>query len=137
MPAKVRVYELARQLGMSNAEILDLCASLGIGAKSHSSSIVEAQADRLRRKAEREGLTRDPIPEPEEDKPVKKAAAKKKAAKKKPPPRKKAAAKKAAPTATPEEQTPAATAPKVASGAAAKLAPEPVVSSGSATPIPP
>ncbi len=68
MAAKVRVYELARELGLSNKEVLDLCSALGIGVKSHSSSIVDAQADRLRRKAEREGLVREPIVEPEEPK---------------------------------------------------------------------
>ena len=78
MPNNIRVYELARELGMTNAETLDLAESLGIGVKSHSSSIVDAQADRVRRKAEREGLVRDE--QPEEPKPVKKAA--KKAAKK-------------------------------------------------------
>ncbi|MEC7506570.1 MAG: translation initiation factor IF-2 N-terminal domain-containing protein, partial [Actinomycetota bacterium] len=82
MPNNIRVYELARELGMTNAETLDLAESLGIGVKSHSSSIVDAQADRVRRKAEREGLVRDE--QPEEPKPVKKAAKKsaKKAAKK-------------------------------------------------------
>ncbi|MCB1284272.1 MAG: hypothetical protein KDB20_08095, partial [Microthrixaceae bacterium] len=48
---------------MTNKETLDLCESLGIGVKSHSSSIIEAQADRVRRKAEREGLIRDQQPE--------------------------------------------------------------------------
>ncbi|MEC8815636.1 MAG: translation initiation factor IF-2 N-terminal domain-containing protein, partial [Actinomycetota bacterium] len=57
------MYELARELGMTNAEVLDLCESLGIGVKSHSSGIVEAQADRARRKAQREGLVRDVQPE--------------------------------------------------------------------------
>jgi len=56
VPKKIRVYELARELGISNKETLDLCEALGIGVKSHSSSIVDAQADRVRRKAEREGL---------------------------------------------------------------------------------
>ena len=65
MPKKIRVYELARELGMENKEALDLCLSLGIGVKSHSSSVEDAQADRVRRKAEREGLIREPIPEPE------------------------------------------------------------------------
>ena len=59
MTAKIRAYELAQELGLSNAEVLDLCNALGIGAKSHSSSIVDAQADRVRRKAEREGLIRN------------------------------------------------------------------------------
>ena len=102
MPNNIRVYELARELGMTNAETLDLAESLGIGVKSHSSSIVDAQADRVRRKAEREGLVRDE--QPEEPKPAKKAAKKstKKAAKKatkkatKKAATKKAAAKKAA-----------------------------------------
>jgi len=52
----IRVYELARELGMANAQVIDLCSSLGIGVKSHSSGMVEAQADRVRRKAERDGL---------------------------------------------------------------------------------
>ena len=92
MAAKVRVYELARELGLSNAETLELCDALGIGAKSHSSSIVDAQADRVRRKAEREGLIRE-VPPEEEEKPEEKAPAKKKAAvsSKKPPAKKRAA----------------------------------------------
>jgi len=56
----VRVYELARQLGMTNAEVIKLCGSLGVDVKSHSSGMVEAQADRVRRKAESEGLTSEP-----------------------------------------------------------------------------
>tara|TARA_B100001123_G_scaffold435551_1_gene564320 strand:- start:11425 stop:14124 length:2700 start_codon:yes stop_codon:yes gene_type:complete len=56
----VRVYELARQLGMTNAEVIELCGSLGVDVKSHSSGMVEAQADRVRRKAESEGLIREP-----------------------------------------------------------------------------
>jgi translation initiation factor IF-2 len=77
LPANIRVYELARELGLTNKETLDLCSALGIGVKSHSSSIVDAQADRVRRKAEREGLVRDVQPEepPVEKKGGKKAAA--------------------------------------------------------------
>ncbi len=70
---RIRVYELARELGLSNKETLDLCAALGIGVKSHSSSIEDAQADRVRRKAEAEGLKRDVQPE-EPPKKAKKAA---------------------------------------------------------------
>ena len=93
MAAKIRVYELARELGISNAETLDLCGALGIGAKSHSSSIVDAQADRVRRKAEREGLVREtPVEEetPEPEAPKKKAAV---VSSKKAPPTKAAASK--------------------------------------------
>jgi len=63
LAARIRVYELARELGLTNKETLDLCESLGIGVKSHSSSIEDAQADRVRRKADAEGLRRDAQPE--------------------------------------------------------------------------
>ena len=63
MPKKIRVYELARELGLTNKEALDMCIDLGIGVKSHSSSIEDAQADRARRKADREGLRRAVQPE--------------------------------------------------------------------------
>ena len=75
----LRVHELAKELGMSNQETLDLCGKLGIGVKTQSSTIIEQQADRVRAKAEREGLVREQ--QPDEPKPVKKAA--KKAAPKK------------------------------------------------------
>ena len=63
MPKKIRVYELGRELGLTNKEALDLCIQLGIGVKSHSSSIEEQQADRVRRKADQEGLRRPVEPE--------------------------------------------------------------------------
>ncbi|MBI1844884.1 MAG: translation initiation factor IF-2 N-terminal domain-containing protein, partial [Actinobacteria bacterium] len=83
LAAKIRVYELARELGLTNKETLDLCDVLGIGVKSHSSGIVEAQADRVRRKADALGMRRDVQPEePESAKAAtKKAPAKKAAAK--------------------------------------------------------
>ena len=100
MAKNLRVHELAKELGMTNAETVDLCGKLGVPVKSHSSSLNEAYADMVRRRAERDGLTRDEQPaEPEpEKKPAKKAAAKKAPAKKaaaKKAPAKKAAAKKA------------------------------------------
>src|SRR3954447_2495201 len=65
---RIRVYELARELGLSNKEALDLCERLRIGVKSHSSSIEDPQADRVRRLADAEGLRRptqpDADPEP-------------------------------------------------------------------------
>ena len=111
------MYELARELGLTNKETLDLCVALGIGVKSHSSSVVEPQADRVRRKAEREGLVRDVQPE-EPEAPAKKAAAKKTAAKKAP--AKKAPAKKAAAKKTADE-------PDEAEAAVAPAEPEPAI----------
>jgi len=72
LPKKIRVYELAKELGLTNKEGLELALSLGIGVKSHSSSIEEAQADRVRRKADAEGLRR-PV-QPEETAPAHKAS---------------------------------------------------------------
>lgn len=68
MAAKIRLHELARELNFSNKETLDLCVALGIGVKSHSSSIEDAQADRVRRKVEREGIVSKTGPEPEKPK---------------------------------------------------------------------
>ncbi|HTW97895.1 MAG TPA: translation initiation factor IF-2 N-terminal domain-containing protein, partial [Acidimicrobiales bacterium] len=66
MAKRIRLYELARELGMTNQEVLDLSVALGIGVRSHSSSIEDAQADRVRRRAERDGLVRTSQPaEPE------------------------------------------------------------------------
>ena len=69
---------------MTNAEAVDLCGKLGVPVKSHSSSLQEAYADMVRRRAERDGLTRpEQPPDPESEvKAAKKAAAKKTAAKK-------------------------------------------------------
>ena len=75
MAAKIRVHELAKELGLTNKEALDLSLSLGIGVKSHSSGMEGAQADRVRRKADREGLIRDVQPE-EPPKVTKKAGSK-------------------------------------------------------------
>jgi translation initiation factor IF-2 len=141
---KIRIHELAKELGMTNAEVLDLCGVLGVAAKGPSSSLAEAYADMVTRRAERDGLTRDE--QPEEPKPAKKTAAKKKAAAKKKPAAKKAAAtKKAAasdeaaaakadePAAATEEP---ATAPAPAAEAPAEpqptVAPEPAVSESAA-----
>ncbi len=74
----MRVHELAKELGLTNQETLDLCNKLGIGVKTQSSTIIEQQADRVRVRAQREGLVR--AEQPAEPKPPKKATAKKPAA---------------------------------------------------------
>ncbi|MET0896195.1 MAG: translation initiation factor IF-2 N-terminal domain-containing protein, partial [Acidimicrobiia bacterium] len=73
---KIRVYELARELGVENQVVLDLAERLKIGVKSHSSSIDDPSADRVRRLADSEGLRREPIvdePEPPKEAPKKAA----------------------------------------------------------------
>jgi translation initiation factor IF-2 len=103
----MRVHELAKELGMTNAEVMDLCGVLGVPVKSHSSSLNEAYADMVRRRAHRDGLTRDE--QPEEPKPEKKTAAKKTAAAKKAPAKK--AAEPSEEAAAPEVAEPASAEP--------------------------
>ncbi|MGA0879532.1 MAG: translation initiation factor IF-2, partial [Ilumatobacteraceae bacterium] len=110
-----KVSELAKKLGMTNAEMLDLCRANSVAAKTPQSTLVEAFVPMLERKARAQGLVRDV--QPEEDKPVKKAAAPKKAASKgatdevdesapKKAPVKKAAAKTVAPKKAADPETP-------------------------------
>ena len=78
MAKNLRVHELAKELGLTNTEAVDLCAVLGIPVKSHSSSLNEAYSDMMRRRAHRDGLVRDEQPpEPEKLETAKKVAAKK------------------------------------------------------------
>jgi translation initiation factor IF-2 len=63
---KIRIYELARELGVENEVVLELANELKIGVKSHSSSIEDPMADRVRRLADSKGLRREkPAEEPE------------------------------------------------------------------------
>ena len=104
------MYELARELGLTNKETLDLCEALGIGVKSHSSSVVDAQADRVRRKAEREGLIRDeqpPEPDKKPAKATKKAESKKSGSGSSTTPPKAARAARPGASASPNEKVPA------------------------------
>jgi len=45
---KVRIYELSRDLGLDNKDVLDAAEKLGVAAKSHSSSISDDEAVRIR-----------------------------------------------------------------------------------------
>jgi translation initiation factor IF-2 len=60
---KIRVHELSKELGMTSKELLGLAQKLGIGASSPSASIEDAQADRIRRRADADGLRREVQPE--------------------------------------------------------------------------
>ncbi len=46
--AKVRIHHLAKELGISNAELIELLRELGEEVKSHSSTIDESTADAVR-----------------------------------------------------------------------------------------
>ncbi len=45
---KIRIYELSRDLGLENKDVLDAAHKLSIAAKSHSSSISNEEATRIR-----------------------------------------------------------------------------------------
>jgi len=45
---KVRIYELSKDLGLENKDVLDAADKLSIAAKSHSSSISDDEAGRIR-----------------------------------------------------------------------------------------
>ncbi|HQU26003.1 MAG TPA: translation initiation factor IF-2 N-terminal domain-containing protein, partial [Acidimicrobiales bacterium] len=64
------MHELAKELGLTSKELLGLAAALGIGASSPSASIEDAQADRIRRRADAEGLRREAAPEAKPVKPA-------------------------------------------------------------------
>ena len=100
--AKPRVHEVAKELGLTSKEVLAHLEKIGNPVKSHSSTIDEAVADRIRSELGN-GAAAPPASAPKKAEKPKRAAPKKppKAAPKKPP---KAAPKKAAP---PQEKTPA------------------------------
>jgi formylglycine-generating enzyme required for sulfatase activity len=50
---KVRIYELSKELNLDNREMLDVCDQLNISVKSHSSTITEAEAARIRKATEK------------------------------------------------------------------------------------
>ena len=45
---KVRIYDLSKELNLENKEILEICGQLNIAVKSHSSTITESDADRIK-----------------------------------------------------------------------------------------
>ncbi|KAB8333373.1 translation initiation factor IF-2 [Scytonema tolypothrichoides VB-61278] len=50
---KVRIYELSKELNLDNKELLAICDQLNIAVKSHSSTITESEAQRIRAQAEK------------------------------------------------------------------------------------
>ena len=67
--AKIKVSELAKSLGMTNAEMLELCKANNVAAKTPQSTLVEAFVPMLKRKAEAAGLVREVAPVEEESPP--------------------------------------------------------------------
>ena len=51
--SKIRIYDLSRELNLENKDILMVCEELEIAVKSHSSTISEAEAVRIRATAQK------------------------------------------------------------------------------------
>jgi translation initiation factor IF-2 len=54
---KVRIYELSKELNLDNKELLAICDQLNIAVKSHSSTITESEAERIRSLAQKLATT--------------------------------------------------------------------------------
>ena len=70
--AKVRIYDLSKELHLENRDLLDICEKLNISVKSHSSTISESDAERIKTAAEKYASyppgARRPEPKPVERK---------------------------------------------------------------------
>ncbi|MEB3358482.1 MAG: translation initiation factor IF-2 [Synechococcales bacterium] len=60
---KVRIYELSKELKLDNRDILAVCDELNISVKSHSSTITETDASRIRAAAEKYASSRPSAPD--------------------------------------------------------------------------
>ena len=57
---KVRIYDLARELKRENRDILKICEELNIAFKSHSSTITESEAERVKAMAKNFSVSQSP-----------------------------------------------------------------------------
>lgn len=67
---KVRIYELSRELNLDNKDILAVCEQLNISVKSHSSTITDSEAERIRAAADKYASTPAKTPAPRQASPV-------------------------------------------------------------------
>ncbi len=49
---KVRIYDLSKELNLDNKDILEICKQLNVSVRSHSSTITQSQAERIKAAAE-------------------------------------------------------------------------------------
>ncbi len=50
---KIRIYDLSKELNLENKDILTICEQINLTVKSHSSTITESDAERIRAAAEK------------------------------------------------------------------------------------
>ena len=49
---KIRIYDLSKELNLDNKDILEICKQLNVSVRSHSSTITQSQAERIKAAAE-------------------------------------------------------------------------------------
>jgi translation initiation factor IF-2 len=79
MSSKVRIYELSKELNLDNKDILAVCDQLEISVKSHSSTISEEEAEKIRHTASRQfpnGSAAIAVAKPRKEAPAKPIVAK-------------------------------------------------------------
>jgi translation initiation factor IF-2 len=79
MSSKVRIYELSKELNLDNKDILAVCDQLEISVKSHSSTISEEEAEKIRHTASRQfpnGSAATAVVKPRKEAPAKPIVAK-------------------------------------------------------------
>jgi len=54
---KVRIYDLSKELALENKDVLEICSQLSINVKSHSSTISEAEAQKIKEAAKNYPMT--------------------------------------------------------------------------------
>ena len=66
---KVRIYELSKELNLENKDIKEICEELNIAVKSHSSTITESQAERVRGMAAKSPRAEKALNSPKQESP--------------------------------------------------------------------
>lgn len=64
MTDKVRIYDIAREMGRDSRDVLEVCEQLGIPFKTHSSTISPEQAELVRSKLGAPHIVKPPRPRP-------------------------------------------------------------------------
>ena len=60
---KMRVHELAKELGMDNKELVDILQKKNVEIKNHMSTIEDNVADEIRREVSQKGEKKAPVAE--------------------------------------------------------------------------
>jgi translation initiation factor IF-2 len=60
--AKIRVHELAKEIGIPSKEMVDILQNLGMNVKNHMSTMEDTQAKWVKKRLSEKSLDADPDP---------------------------------------------------------------------------